>query len=285
MKHLVFTLLILTILSPALLANNPFITPTQAREQIIQKKGLLQSLVDLQKKLNRKTSNTIKKIKEGNSLRNYLIILGVLFLYGAVHAAGPGHGKGIIASWVLGSSRKLKQILRTAAVSELLHALSSVLIIIGTYTILKKTVSISSVKLQEYLQILASVIILAIGCYAIIRFSFKSGHSHLPQKEIKPLFITFSIGLVPCPIASVIFIFSLSYGLVWQGVLFVLIFSMGMITTLLLIGYLCWLLRQRVSNFRDHKLFRHLENYLPLISALLFISMGLFLLLPYILRD
>jgi nickel/cobalt exporter len=56
-------------------------------------------------------------------------LLGLSFAYGVFHAAGPGHGKAVIASYMLANERALNRGLVIAAAAALLQALVAVAIV------------------------------------------------------------------------------------------------------------------------------------------------------------
>ncbi|WP_159079953.1 nickel/cobalt transporter [Methyloceanibacter sp. wino2] len=72
--------------------------------------GRLQTwIIQTQQKLLRPLAATIKKLKEGNAWRAGLWLAGLSFVYGIVHAAGPGHGKAIISSYVLANRETVRR--------------------------------------------------------------------------------------------------------------------------------------------------------------------------------
>lgn len=66
-------------------------------------------IIQTQQKLLRPLAATIKKLKEGNAWRAGLWLAGLSFIYGVVHAAGPGHGKAIISSYVLANRETVRR--------------------------------------------------------------------------------------------------------------------------------------------------------------------------------
>ena len=58
---------------------------------------LVKQIIMLQYQLNSYISTTIRSLNEDNSFSTSLLILGIAFLYGLIHAAGPGHGKALVA--------------------------------------------------------------------------------------------------------------------------------------------------------------------------------------------
>lgn len=63
----------------------------------------------MQQKLLRPLAAEIKKLKSGNAWGAGLWLAGLSFVYGIVHAAGPGHGKAIISSYVLANRETVRR--------------------------------------------------------------------------------------------------------------------------------------------------------------------------------
>ncbi len=57
-------------------------------------------------------------------------LIAVSFLYGAVHAAGPGHGKAVIAAYVLADGRRLRHGLALVWASALMQAVTAIALVI-----------------------------------------------------------------------------------------------------------------------------------------------------------
>jgi ABC-type nickel/cobalt efflux system permease component RcnA len=141
-----------------------------------------------------------------------------------------------------------------------------------------------SEAIQSYLKIAAGGILILLGVYSIIHFILhKTRHSHhnVPEKkEIKSLWIIISVGMIPCPISSLILIFSLTLGLYWYGILFVFAFAAGMAITLLGISLAVHMLREKVFNLKLKKVEWILYNAVPIMAALFFLFAGFSLISP-----
>ena len=72
--------------------------PTQ-EPSLIQK--VLFQVAQMQARLNAELTETIRAAQDGDSLAPALAIIGAAFLYGVLHAAGPGHGKAVVATYFL----------------------------------------------------------------------------------------------------------------------------------------------------------------------------------------
>lgn len=89
-----------------------------------------------------------------------------------------------------------------------------------------------------------------------------------------PFAVALSIGIVPCPVTSVLFIFSLTLGLVWQGILLVIAFAAGMGLSLAAVACLMWSIKETIT-LRKFSAFHYLlTNVFPAAGGILLISIG-----------
>src|ERR1700722_6225354 len=58
-------------------------------------------LGDAQARLNNAISDAFERVRDTHSHTAIALILGLAFLYGVLHALGPGHGKAVVASYFL----------------------------------------------------------------------------------------------------------------------------------------------------------------------------------------
>jgi len=82
--------------------NNTFNMPP-----VFQK--IFAKITILQSKLNKKFSALGNKINEEGSFSTVLLILLIAFIYGVIHAIGPGHGKFVVFSYFLSDDADIKK--------------------------------------------------------------------------------------------------------------------------------------------------------------------------------
>jgi ABC-type nickel/cobalt efflux system permease component RcnA len=68
--------------------------------------GLWAELAKLQRGLNSSISSEFKVVRDTGSHSAIAIILGIAFLYGVLHAAGPGHGKSVVAAYFVANQAR-----------------------------------------------------------------------------------------------------------------------------------------------------------------------------------
>ena len=66
-------------------------------------------------------------------------LVALAFAYGVFHAAGPGHGKAVLAAYLIANERALKRGLVMAALAALLQAFVAIVLVLGLTTLLGLT--------------------------------------------------------------------------------------------------------------------------------------------------
>ena len=109
----------------AAFAQNPFGAPKGVPDS--QVGGIVGWLLTKQSEFYRAMSTTIRAAKSDGSA--VWTLLGISFLYGIFHAAGPGHGKAVISSYLVANEETAKRGIVLSFVSALMQALVAVLIV------------------------------------------------------------------------------------------------------------------------------------------------------------
>ena len=73
-------------------------------------------------------AGSLRDIKSGNALGAALVLIGFSFAYGVLHAAGPGHGKAIVSSYMLADGQTVRRGVQLAFLSGLVQALSAIVL-------------------------------------------------------------------------------------------------------------------------------------------------------------
>jgi nickel/cobalt exporter len=113
-------------------AQNPFAAPKGVPDA--QVGGIVGWLLTKQSEFYRAMSATIKAAKSDGSA--VWTLLAISFAYGIFHAAGPGHGKAVISSYLVANEETAKRGIVLSFVSALMQALVAVLIVgIGAWVL------------------------------------------------------------------------------------------------------------------------------------------------------
>jgi ABC-type nickel/cobalt efflux system permease component RcnA len=109
----------------ALVAQNPFGGPRPPAEPPAG--GIIGWILAKQSEFYREMSSTIRAAKSDGSA--VWTLLGISFAYGVFHAAGPGHGKAVISSYLVANEETARRGIVLSFASALLQALVAVAIV------------------------------------------------------------------------------------------------------------------------------------------------------------
>ncbi|WP_040301618.1 nickel/cobalt transporter [Afipia clevelandensis] len=110
----------------AALAQNPFGAPKGAAAEP-QASGVIGWLLAKQSEFYLQMSKTIRAAKTDGSA--VWALLGISFAYGVFHAAGPGHGKAVISSYLVANEETAKRGIVLSFASALMQALVAIAIV------------------------------------------------------------------------------------------------------------------------------------------------------------
>ncbi len=107
-----------------------FAPPTAAPLQATGPIGAIFSwVVDTQQTMQRELANGVKRLKTENAFAAAVGLAALSFLYGVVHAVGPGHGKTIISSYVVANEQTVRRGVIISFIAAALQALTAVALV------------------------------------------------------------------------------------------------------------------------------------------------------------
>lgn len=95
-------------------------------------------------------------------------LIGLSFAYGVFHAAGPGHGKAVISSYMIANETELKRGIAISFVSAFLQGIVAIALVGVGYAVLRGT-SISMTEATQALEIASYGLIVAFGTWLLLR--------------------------------------------------------------------------------------------------------------------
>ncbi len=96
------------------------------------------------------------------------VLVGLSFAYGIFHAAGPGHGKAVISSYMLANEVALRRGILLSFVSALLQAATAVVVMTLVFLLLRGT-SVSMTDATWFLEVASYALITAFGAWLLWR--------------------------------------------------------------------------------------------------------------------
>jgi nickel/cobalt exporter len=161
----------------ALLAQNPFGGPRAPAESPAG--GLIGWILAKQSEFYREMSGTIRAAKSDGSA--VWTLLGISFAYGIFHAAGPGHGKAVISSYLVANEETARRGIVLSFASALLQALVAVAIVAVFAWLLSSTAK-TMCSAEKAIEIASYGLIAAFGA----RLVWTKGGSFLRALQAKP---------------------------------------------------------------------------------------------------
>jgi nickel/cobalt transporter (NicO) family protein len=232
-------------------------------------------------------------IEEGHlSLGVFLLsLLGAAF-WGAAHALTPGHGKAMVAAYLVGTKGTPRHAVLLGGTVTIAHTA-------GVFALGFVTLGLSAFivpeQLYPWLTLVSGLLVVLVGA-SVLRQRLRSrsrrhvhahghqhhhdhhhddghGHDHddaLTSKGI--LGVGIAAGLLPCPSALVVLLSAIALHRVGLGLALILAFSVGLAATITAIGLVAVLARR---TFGRLSLDGPLVRALPAVSAALILVVGL----------
>ncbi|MDB5550483.1 MAG: nickel transporter, permease protein [Rhizobium sp.] len=95
-------------------------------------------------------------------------LVGVSFVYGIFHAAGPGHGKAVISSYMIANETELKRGVLISFMSAFLQGATAILVTGAGFLVLRGT-TFTMTDAAKWLEVLSFTAIMAFGLYLLYR--------------------------------------------------------------------------------------------------------------------
>jgi ABC-type nickel/cobalt efflux system permease component RcnA len=115
---------------------------------------------------------------------NAFFVLGSLsFLYGIFHAAGPGHGKVVISSYMLANERQVRRGVLLSFAAAMVQATVAVAFVLVAQLLLNMT-SFAMSDAANWIGIASYALVALLGLWLIGRKIFGWGHSHKRDADL-----------------------------------------------------------------------------------------------------
>lgn len=211
-----------------------------------------------QKTINQQLGSLLRQVAENPTRAGWSLLL-FSFVYGVLHALGPGHGKVVITTWLATHPSQMKSSLKLTFAASLLQGLVAIALVVVVLSILQlpsRQLHMSSFWLEKgsYLLVGFLGVMLALRAIRKLRqvmrkptkftaFSLNHihhascgcGHQHLPtEKQLAAgedwrarAMIVLSMGMRPCSGAIMVLLFSKVIGVFSWGMLSALAMAAG----------------------------------------------------------
>lgn len=122
--------------------------------------GLFQWINTQQQAFYRELTGALKSMRDGGS--GMWALIGLSFAYGVFHAAGPGHGKAVISSYMLANEVALRRGVGLSFASALMQAITAIAVIAAVFLFLRGT-TISMTDATRALETASFALVAAFG--------------------------------------------------------------------------------------------------------------------------
>jgi ABC-type nickel/cobalt efflux system permease component RcnA len=197
---------------------------------------IIGTVMDLQRAFHERIAFDLTALHEGGSPAAFVTLAGAGFLYGILHAVGPGHGKVVISGYMLADDHTLKRGLFITAASSLMQAVVAIALVL----VLFYGLGLAREKTEyaaAWFECASFGLVALIGAVLFMRgvsgLSHR-GHTHGPDCEHchtpdaahvraahGPAAIATmiaSVGMRPCSGALLLMFFSCLMGEIWAGI-------------------------------------------------------------------
>ncbi|QCI69115.1 nickel/cobalt transporter [Phreatobacter stygius] len=250
------------LIDPALAQSPPSAFGGPARAPTAS--GFFAVIIEQQAMFYRQLSGAVRAIRTGDR-GAFATLVGLSFLYGIFHAAGPGHGKAVISSYIVATGETVRRGITLAALSSIVQAVTAISLV-GVLALVLGTTARTMGRVVDWIEIVAYGLIVLIGlrllwakgkAFAARFASWRSGRpvagmacddgcAHLPAAEQvarahswrETLAIVLGVGLRPCTGAVLVLVFAMAQGIVYAGVVSAFAMAIGTAITVAAIATL-----------------------------------------------
>lgn len=231
-------------------APRPFAAPPSEPGMASGQGGFMGWIADQQRSFYQALTEALSAFRQDHNA--FWVLGGLSFLYGIFHAAGPGHGKVVISSYVVASERQLRRGITLSFLSAMMQAVVAVAFVLIAAGLLRAT----SVAMSDAAGMMTKgsyALVAVLGAWLAARHILGLGHNHrhhghgdgrnghahedhahhavLPRQTEgdwrSALGVVFSVGLRPCSGALVVLVFALAQGVLLAGIVATFLMALG----------------------------------------------------------
>ncbi len=123
-------------------------------------------LLRTQQQLHQSLAKAVRDFKTRDPLGAALTLILISFGYGVFHAAGPGHGKAVISSYVLANERTVKRGIMLSFLAAGIQGLSA-LIVVGVLVLALNATGMTIKSTEAWIETVSWALVMAIGAWLL----------------------------------------------------------------------------------------------------------------------
>ena len=262
-------------------------SPTQSEPRFVMPaslRSIFRQVAKSQREINNYLARQLRDASQQGGMTAVVTVILASFVYGVLHAAGPGHGKMIVASYFTAREAPLRNGIIMGGIIAVTQAIVAILMV----TILAMALGGSNLEIMDQTNLLELVsygLILCIGLYMLYgALTSKTardhshsaedendeqqdhhGHSHGPNPNARETWLArrarhwlgprgelVAIGMVsgvrPCTGSILVLLFAAANGVFLLGIIAALMIAAGVAITISALGLGAIILRQSVAG-------------------------------------
>nr|WP_293856563.1 nickel/cobalt transporter [uncultured Alsobacter sp.] len=208
--------------------------------------GLTGWILAVQADFYRRLTAAVRASTEGSG--GAALLIGLSFLYGVFHAAGPGHGKAVISAWIVANERALGRGILLACAAAAIQALVAIALV-GTLSVALRVTAITMTRVTAAVETASFAAVVLVGAYLLWMKARRlaatlwpalagpvhahapgeacgpgCGHLHMPAPDVarapwrSAIGAVLAAGMRPCTGAIIVLVFALSQGVFATGI-------------------------------------------------------------------
>jgi ABC-type nickel/cobalt efflux system permease component RcnA len=209
----------------------------------------------------------------------WVLALVTAFAIGGIHALGPGHGKTLMAAYLVGSDARPRQVVAVGAAVSVMHTAS--VVVLGVAVLIAGRAFTPEVA-YRWTTIASGAVVAGLGLYLLVTrarharssrahdlahvhgHDHEHGHTHdRPAGRFGLATLAVSGGILPSPSALIALLAAVAIGRVVFGLALVLAFGLGLATILVAVGFGTI----KARSTMDRRLSRRVATWAPVASA------------------
>ena len=235
---LALVLLGLLLTGAAAHAQSPFTQGARPAQQEIYRGPVPQFVRDWSRSLQQSIATLSQGVVEGRwASAAPAFLLAVAF--GVVHIIGPGHGKVFAISYFAGRDAKMRDGLVYSVIVNAVDSMAALALVIVGYVVLRAVLPAFRVQGPRLLELVSYGLIVVFGTVHLISHLRPHAHGRTTEREHgetqsigterPPWLLAVSVGLVPCPVSTILLVYGVANG--------VLPFMIGMVVGVSIGGF------------------------------------------------
>lgn len=208
----------------------------------------MQNIITFQRDIYFALSQHIQAFAAGGGWSSFLLYLPAAIAFGAAHGLTPGHGKAILATYMIGSPLGVSRGLLVSVLASFTHVFASVAIALLALPLVSMT--LGGAGKAPLLQGLSRGMLLAIGAWMLYRAIRHRRHDHATGEGAT---VGFTAGMVPCPLTLFVMTFAIGRGVPQAGVAFASAMMVGIALVLATVAVAAVLFRRWLVRLVEAK--------------------------------